>query len=191
MSAKRQRTMRDMFLSERQSDVVVNVMGPSQSDSSYPKQSDVDVAKLTWRDAWYGQFNWIEYNSELGKVFCKLCKEKGAKNVYGNVGSVNIKVSAFQDHQNSKEHKRLSWATQQGEKIMEKHIRAANKCCDEALLTLFRAAYFLGRETIPFNKYSSLCALLVASKASCTESMYHDEKSCAEMLFCISNVLQK
>ena len=74
---------------------------------------------------------------------------------------------------------------------MEKYIRAANKCCDEALLTLFRAAYFLGRETIPFNKYSSLYELLVASKASYTESMYHDEKSCAEMLFCISNVLQK
>ena len=53
MPTKRQRTMRDMFLSERQSNVVVNVMGPSQSNSSYPKQSDVDVAKLTWRDAWY------------------------------------------------------------------------------------------------------------------------------------------
>ena len=86
-------------------------MGPSQSDSSYPKQSDLDVAKLTWRDAWYGLFNRIEYTFELGIVFCKSCKKKGAKNVYGNVGFVNIKVSGFQDPQNSKEHKRLSWAT--------------------------------------------------------------------------------
>ena len=110
-------------------------------------------------------------------------KEKGAKNVYGNVGSVNIKVSAFQDHKNSKEHKRLSWAIQQGEKFMEKHIRAANKCCDEALLTLFKAAYFLGMETIPFNKYSSLCELLVVSKASCTESMYRDENLVVKCYF--------
>ena len=69
----------------------------------------------------------------------------------------------FQDHQNSKEHKKLSWATQQGEKIMKKRIRAANKCCDEVILTLSRVAYFLGKETTPFNKYATLCELLVAN----------------------------
>lgn len=83
----------------------------------------------------------------------------------------------------------MSWATQQGEKIMKKVIRATNKCCDEVILTLFRAAYFLGKETIPFNKYSTLCELLVANKASCTESMYHDENSCAELLFYIFYVI--
>ena len=35
-----------MFLNQRQYDVVVGTMVPSQSVSSYPKQFDVDVAKL-------------------------------------------------------------------------------------------------------------------------------------------------
>ena len=67
MSAKRKRTMRDMFLNKRQSNVVIEAMIPLQLVSSYPKQSDVDVAKLAWRDTLYGQFNWIEYNSDFGK----------------------------------------------------------------------------------------------------------------------------
>lgn len=58
------------------------------------------------------QFNWIAYDLKLDKVLCKLCRDKDAKNVYNKVGSGNIKVFAFQDHQNSKEHQEMSWATQ-------------------------------------------------------------------------------
>ena len=74
---------------------------------------------------------------------------------------------------------------------MEKLIRAANKCCDEALITFFRATYFLGEKTIIFDKYLAICELLITSKASYTKSMYYDEKYYAELLFYISNVKKK
>ena len=43
---------------------------------------------------------------------------------------------------------------------MEKMMHQVTISCDEALLTLFRVAYYLGRETILFCKYSALCDLL-------------------------------
>ena len=74
---------------------------------------------------------------------------------------------------------------------MKKMMHQVTKSCDEALLTLFRAAYYLGRETIPFCKYSALCDLLLTCKSPITNGLYHDEKSCAEMIYSISIVIQK
>ena len=89
------------------------------------------------------------------------------------------------------EHKKLEWAANQGEKVMKKIIEKTITACDDALITLFRSVYFLAKEMVPLTKFPSLCKLLLKSKSNITESLYHDEKSCAEMVFCISNVIQK
>ena len=57
--------------------------------------------------------------------------------------------------------------------------------------SLFQAAYYIGKEVIPFHKFLDLCALFVRVKANMTKKLYHDEKSCGEILFCISSVVQK
>jgi hypothetical protein len=80
---------------------------------------------------------------------------------------------------------------QKGERTMEKCIVGANRACDGAMYSLFQAAYYVGKEVIPFHKFSGLCVLLVKVKANMTEKLYHDEKSCSEILFCISSVVQK
>lgn len=36
-----------------------------------------------------------------------------------------------------------------------------------------------------------MCEILVSINANFTTKLYHDDKACAEMLFCISKVLQK
>ena len=150
--AKRQRTMKDMF--SKSVDLTLNVEVPSHivsSTSSCEQQlSRIEMARLTWKDSWYNDFKWIEFNSDDGKVFCKLCRENQAKNIFVHVGSINIKVSAFVEHQISKEHKKLAWIAQEGLKVMEKMMHQITKSCDEALLTLFRAAYYLSRDTILF-----------------------------------------
>ena len=74
---------------------------------------------------------------------------------------------------------------------MEKMMHQVTKSCNEALLTLFRVAYYLSRETIPFCKYSSLYDLLLTCKSFITNGLYHDEKSCVEMIYCISIVVHK
>ena len=36
-----------------------------------------------------------------------------------------------------------------------------------------------------------MCELLLSIHANITTKLYHDEKACAEMLFCISRIVQK
>ena len=81
--AKRQRTMKDMF--SKSVDVTVNVELPTHkvsSTSNCERQLNrIEMARLTWKDSWYNDFKWIEFNSDEGRVFCKLCRDKQAKNV--------------------------------------------------------------------------------------------------------------
>ena len=60
---------------------------------------------------------------------------------------------------------------------MEKMIAASNKVYDDVVLSLFKDAYFLGKETIGYCKFSVLCELLLSVHANITTKLYHDEKS--------------
>ena len=108
--------MKDMF--SKREDLIVNVEVPSRTMSSTSscewQLCRIEMARLTWKDLWYNDFKWIEFNSNDGRVFCKLCRENQAKNIFVHSGSVNIKVSAFVEHQIFKEHKKLAWAAQKG-----------------------------------------------------------------------------
>ena len=74
---------------------------------------------------------------------------------------------------------------------MEKMVVASNKVCDDAILSLFKVAYFLAKETIGYCKFPTLCELLLSVHANITTKLFHDEKPCAVMLFYISRVEQK
>ena len=75
--------------------------------------------------------------------------------------------------------------------MLEKAIKQGQRACDESLSSLFRAAYFIGKQSFPYAKFSSLCSLLASVKAPITASLYLDEKSCADLIACISNVIKK
>jgi hypothetical protein len=133
----------------------------------------------------------VEFNSELERVFGKICKEGGGKYAHANEGSSNIKILALQDHAKINEHRKLAWTKHEGKKSLQKAMAAANHSYDEALLSLFKAAYFMDKETIPFHKFPTLCNLLVSCKAPMTKKLYHDEKTCNDMIFGISSVIQR
>ena len=69
---KRQRTMKDMFF--RSVDLTVNVEVPTHivsSTSNCEQQlSKIEMARLIWKDSWYNDFKWIEFDSDEGRVFC-------------------------------------------------------------------------------------------------------------------------
>ena len=67
----------------------------SSTSSCELQLSRIEMVRLTWKDSWYNDFKWIEFNSNDGRVFCKLYKENQAKNVFAYVGLTNIKVSAL------------------------------------------------------------------------------------------------
>jgi hypothetical protein len=131
-----------------------------------------------------------------GEFSVKTCKEGGGKYVYVTDGSSNIKISGLQNHAKSIEHKKLTWAKFERKKIKKKQVTSNNRLCNETMMCLFRAAYFIGKEGLSFHKFSSLCALLLTCKIILPEIFYHDEKTCSEMvftIFCIitSNILDR
>ena len=72
--------------------------------------------------------------------------------------NINIRISdsTFQDHENSAENGRLTWAMQNGKRIMEKNIIEANRACNGTMHSLFQVAYYMRKEVIPFHKFPVL-----------------------------------
>lgn len=73
---------------------------------------------------------------------------------------------------------------------MEKCIAEANRVCNNAMHSLFRATYYIGKEIISLHKFPGLCSLFVKVKANMTEKLYYDEKNCGKILICISLMVQ-
>jgi hypothetical protein len=81
--------------------------------------------------------------------------------VFARADSVNIKVSAFQNHKLFIEYKKFEWTTNQSEKVMKKIVQKIFTACDDALITLFRSAYFLAKEIVSLIKFLSLWKLFL------------------------------
>jgi hypothetical protein len=74
--AKCQRTMMDMLFRSRGSMEMEVLSSPTSSSTATPPSKKLK-ADEEWKDAWYELFDWVEFNSELGRIFCKVCKERG------------------------------------------------------------------------------------------------------------------
>lgn len=199
--AKRQKSLRDHYFAQsRETDIIEILSSGSENESTRetvasgvdrPPPTDVELACSLWKEHWSSQFQWLYFDANIGRVFCRVCKDKGGRSSYARDGSKNLKVSAFVDHGRSNEHKRLAWALNSGGKVMEKAILSGQRACDEAVACLLRAAYFLGKNSLPYAKFPPLCKLLLSVKAPITLSLYQDEKACAVLMKCISVVIQK
>ena len=86
--------------------------------------------------------------------------------------------------------KKICWVLQSGGKVLEKAIKYVQCAYDESLASLFRAAYFIGKQSLPYTKFLSLCSLLASVKVSIIASLYHDEKSCADLIACMYNIIK-
>jgi hypothetical protein len=117
--AKRQKSIRDTYFAKSRdtdsstSDNIISVHSPSTIQAQ---------AWTLWKEQWVLQFKWIDYSASEGKIFCKICREKGGHSVYAKDGSKKFKVSVFTYHSRSNEHQRLAWACTSGEKTMKKTI---------------------------------------------------------------------
>ena len=76
-------------------------ISPSTLPINNDEENHIKKANEEWKDAWYDLYDWVEFNKESGRVFCKTCREGGGKFVYASEGSTNVKVSALQYHSKS------------------------------------------------------------------------------------------
>ena len=88
-----------------------------------PPSSQAQSTHGIWNDQWYSQFNWLDFSSDLERMFCKVCKQRGGRFVYVKEGSKNLKVSVFHDRGYSSEHKKLCWTLQSSGKVLEMAIK--------------------------------------------------------------------
>lgn len=103
--------MMDMFPKSNSLRISHNIENPNVV-SFFPKntiiqeENAIDKTKQDWKDAWMTLFDWVKFNFEVGRVFCKVYKEVGEKYAYATDGFTNIKISALQNHAKSVEHRK-------------------------------------------------------------------------------------
>lgn len=73
-----------------------SIHGSKRTHNETTRVIDLLVAtRKLWKDSYYIDFYWIEFNANLRRIFCKTCRSNHGRLVYAKAGSLNIKVSAF------------------------------------------------------------------------------------------------
>ncbi|KAL3679115.1 hypothetical protein R1sor_022071 [Riccia sorocarpa] len=146
--------------------------------------------RRAWRDAWKLDYSWLEFDWKRGRVYCKVCTEGKTNCKWGNGATLRLKTCAMFEHNASKEHKGTMASLDRCNQPIEKVISAAVRRCDDAALNLFRAAYLVGKVSLPFTTFPEMCKMLKEMTDKIPRGLYQDDKACAEMICCISQVLQ-
>lgn len=131
--AKRQKCMRIMLYKNSQSDnsIFIYTSSLSKGCTSHPGITPLEIVVSMWKDAWYSKLDWIEFNFVTCRVFCKVCRQKGCRSTFATMGSINIRISTFQEQGKSAKHGRLTWAMQikkrQWRNVLQRRIEHAMK----------------------------------------------------------------
>ena len=69
---------------------------PTSASSDQPQQptkkqkpSSATTGKThsRFQDVWFVQFNWLEYDAQSKRMFCKVCRAAESKNIFSNEGA--------------------------------------------------------------------------------------------------------
>ncbi|KAL3687392.1 hypothetical protein R1sor_013701 [Riccia sorocarpa] len=90
---------------------------------------------------WMIDYSWLGFDYETGKAFCKSCSTGNCKTVWAKDGTYNVKTSAFNEHGGGGDHHSVLVVQTLGDKPMDRILKTAASMCNDAMLTLFRAAY--------------------------------------------------
>jgi hypothetical protein len=77
--AKRQKCLRSMLFKNSVSDdtPLTQTSSSSEGCTFRPCLTPLEIAVSQWKDVWYIKFDWIDFDSQTGRVFCKVCRQKG------------------------------------------------------------------------------------------------------------------
>ena len=74
---------------------------------------------------------------------------------------------------------------------MEKTISSDERICNEALQIIFKVNYFRMKQFLQYSEFPTLYTLLMSMNAHIISNIYQDEKTCSDLIWCISVVIQK
>ena len=60
---------------------LIQTLSWSESCTSHPSLSSLEIIASQWNDACYTKFDWIEFDFVTGKVFCKVYRQKNKVNI--------------------------------------------------------------------------------------------------------------
>ena len=99
-------------------------------------------------------------------------------------------MSAFHDHKCSNENKKFYWNLQNDDRMLKRTIKQGQHACHKSLALLFRIAYFIKKQSLSYAEFLSLYLLFVNVKTLIIEFMYHDDKSCVDLIACLFYVIK-
>lgn len=70
--AKRQKTLSNMFFRAGILDEEREVLPLISSGSTNKSENTIEAAKREWKDSWYLDYDWLEFNATTGRVFVKF-----------------------------------------------------------------------------------------------------------------------
>ena len=141
---------------------------------------------------------WLAYEEGQG-MFCFLCKKHNTENaknkskVYNSTPSVRFKKSAIKDHSSSQQHRDAIQAEMLSRvSLFHKEVTEKEKVKDAVLLNAFLAAYWLAKEEIANQKFSSLIELLkIVSPENMKFFNYSGEETVRSIFLAIGRALME
>ncbi|MCO5586280.1 hypothetical protein L7F22_040219 [Adiantum nelumboides] len=148
-------------------------------------------ARATFQDSWLEKFDWLVYDKDKVRLFCKFCmKYPHHHSAYSKEGSINFKVSNFKAHCRTECHVNAMEAfLMEGKESIQNSMKKVENFKNEALMTLFKVAYHMAKKRYAFSGFPDMIGLLQDCRVPFTTSLYNDDKACVEMVYCIGKCL--
>ena len=153
-------------LSESSSDDQGESPGPvSRSIAKRSKQSYEATRTRAFKESWKKDFPWVVYDAAMNKMYCSVCREFPTI-ADGNAlftGMASFRIQNLKAHDSSKTHdnccKAKTAKSNPAMAPMNLAIRHMESETRDKMTKLFHIAYFVGKEEIPFTKFSKICKL--------------------------------
>ena len=177
---------------------------PSEEEKLAHRQKyETDVRKRHFMQAWTSGRPWLQYSSTKNEMTCTICKEyvktskltefENLKHKYQFLaGCSNMKISAVQNHEQSKLHltsTSAKLASETTDTPARKALASLNESQREDLETKFRNVHAIAKNNRPISDYIWLCELDRAKGLSVGQT-YANETAARDFLGEIAGIQQ-
>ncbi|XP_070546537.1 uncharacterized protein C17orf113-like [Ptychodera flava] len=153
-------------------------------------------AKRRFQTSWTSTYPWLEYDSNEGLMYCKLCREARKANKLAIVTN-NFKTTTMVRHLEHKDHRNVQAAQIMQSNTVTVAVQREMTKREKSVITAMKRVYWMSKEGLPTKKYGSLLRFLEdvncpnISDLRCGENaMYHTDVIACEFQDSIAHVIK-